>query len=71
MTLYAVEYSGPLNDYQWSIVTIHKSLEGAENAKMEYLNNYGVKVDIPDYRIKEIIISEDSKDIVYDCEKEI
>lgn len=36
MILYSVNYKGPASNYDWSIVTIHKSKESAENTMKRY-----------------------------------
>lgn len=69
MILYAIEYSGPITDDQWSIVTIHKSKESAEDYMDMYINN-NPKNNLPLYRIKEINTFKDN-DIIYDCYEEI
>lgn len=72
MILYAVSYKGELTNDEWSIVTIHKSLEGATKAKEQYENNvrtqYGTLEDCK-YDIKEIDTDID-QDCVYDCDYE-
>lgn len=69
MILYSVNYRGPITSDGWSIVTIHKSLEGAEKAKAQYEqnmkdgNNYNYE-----YRIVEID-TDYPTDCVYDYER--
>ena len=66
MILYSVNYLGPQTNYEWSIVTIHKTLEGAEIARNKYINgqeknnNYDYK-----YCIVEIDTN-DPDDCIYD-----
>lgn len=64
MILYSVNYCGPASSYDWSIVTIHKSEEGAIKAMNQYRRqmdenspNNGVE-----YCIKEI-----DTDVPWDC----
>lgn len=65
MILYAVEYYGELTDWTYSIVTIHTTLEGAEEAKNQYIDNCN-KNNIKDanYCIEEI---DTNKPILKDC----
>lgn len=67
MILYSVNYKGDLSNYEWSIVTIHKSLEGAEKAKSEYERNWTNNRPEADceYRIIEIDTDSES-DCIYD-----
>lgn len=65
MILYSVNYTGPSTNDQWSIVTIHKTLKGAEEAMNRYIENYGEDIDDCEYTIWEIDTDTDS-DIVYD-----
>lgn len=37
MILYSVNYRGPQTSYDWSIVTIHKTFEGAKKAREQYI----------------------------------
>lgn len=39
MILYSTNYKGPLSNDEWSIVSIHKSFEGAEKARKQYIKN--------------------------------
>lgn len=65
MILYAVEYYGELTDWTYSIVTIHTTLEGAEEAKNQYIDNCK-KNNIKDtyYYIEKI---DTDKPILKDC----
>ena len=69
MILYSVNYSGPLSGYEWSIVTIHKSLEGAQQAKDQYEENMKINNGSDcEYRIIEIDTDSQS-DCIYDYDK--
>lgn len=66
MILYSINYKGPITHYEWSIVTIHKSLEGAEKAKVKYENNHENNITSDyEYRIVEIDTDYPS-DCIYD-----
>lgn len=65
MKLYSVNYKGPVSMDEWSIVTIHKTREGAEEAMSSYIENYGENIASCEYTIWEIDTDTDS-DIVYD-----
>lgn len=70
MILYAVSYKGDLTNDERAIVTIHKSLEGANKAKDQYESNvrteYGALENCI-YDIKEIDTDID-QDCIYDCD---
>lgn len=66
MIIYSVNYRGPITNGDWSIVTIHKSLKGAEEAKSQYEENMGHHTDI-DYEYRIVEIDTDSpSDCIYD-----
>lgn len=66
MILYSVNYSGPNSQYEWSIVTIHKSEEGAEKAMNQYKQNCkNNDITNVDYCIIEIDTDSDN-DCIYD-----
>lgn len=67
MILYAVEYNGPNSNYEASIVTIHKTQEGAEKAMESYQEGVKDYAEI-EYRIVEINTDIDD-DIIYDYER--
>lgn len=68
MKLYSVNYRGPLSNNEWSIVTIHKTLESAEAAKHKYTENYH-NSDVYDSEYIIYIIDTDvDDDVVYDYE---
>lgn len=68
MILYSVNYSGPISSYEWSIVTIHKTLEGAKNALEKYIENQKKNGNEAfDYCIIEID-TDSSEDCIFDCE---
>lgn len=64
MILYSVNYNGPNSNYEWSIVTIHKSEEGARKA----MNRYRTDMDKnnPDNGVAYSIIEIDT-DVSWDC----
>lgn len=67
MILYSVHYHGPNSNYEWSIVTIHKTREDAENAMDKYKQNckdIGIENTVK-YCIIEID-TESSDDCIYD-----
>lgn len=67
MILYSVNYYGPNTNYEWSIVTIHKSLEGAEKAKSKYEENWRDNRSEIDYKYRIVEIDTDSPgDCIYD-----
>lgn len=68
MILYSVNYRGALSNDEWSIVTIWKTRERAEEAMSIYENNWS-KVDKhnTEYTIVEIDTDSDN-DCVYDFE---
>lgn len=68
MILYAVEYSGPNSSYEASIVTIHKTQEGAEKAMESYKVNASDYYTDVKYRIVEIDTDIDN-DTIYDYEQ--
>ena len=66
MILYSINYCGPLSNYEWSIVTIYKSLEVAEQDKTRYEENMKSNGGI-DYKYRIIEIDTDSpSDCIYD-----
>lgn len=66
MKLYTVNYKGSITNYEWSIVTIHKTLQSAEKAvKMYNLNWSEHDLDKPKYVIY-VIDTDVDKDIIYD-----
>ena len=69
MILYSVNYRGPVTSGEWSIVTIHKSLEGAEKAKAKYENNHMDNI-YSDYKYRIVEIDTDyPSDCVYDFDR--
>lgn len=69
MILYSVNYLGSETSYDWSIVTIHKTLEGAEKARNQYIQNQE-KNDGKDYEYCIVEIDTDfDSDCIYDCYK--
>lgn len=69
MKLYSVNCKGPLTNDEWSIVTIHRSLKGAEEARKEYIkNNRDNSEDYCEYIIY-IIDTDEESDVIYDCDK--
>ena len=64
MILHSVNYKGPNSNYEWSIVTIHKSEEGARKA----VNQYRTEMDKnnPDNEVEYSIIEIDT-DVPWDC----
>ncbi len=54
MILYAVECNGEITGYDWSIVTIWKNKDDANNAMNIYKRNVQETHASSDYRIKEI-----------------
>lgn len=67
MILYSVNYKGPISSYEWSIVTIHKTIEGANKALERYNHNCEIG-GYTDSEYEIIKIDTDSNDdIIYDC----
>lgn len=64
MILYAVNYCGPSSNYDWSIVTIHKTIEGAKKAMKQYRTN--MDENNPNNGVEYCII-EIYTDSDYDC----
>lgn len=66
MVLYGVNYKGPISSNEWSIVTIHKTEEGANKALKHYNHNCEIN-GITDSKYKIVKIDTDiDSDIVYD-----
>lgn len=69
MILYSVNYKGSLTNDEWSIVTIHKSEEGAKEAMERYESNVATNgVFDVEYKIVEIDTDSDY-DCIYDYDK--
>lgn len=69
MILYSVNYKGDLTNYEWSIVTIHKSREGAKEAVERYESNVATNgIDNTEYKIVEID-TDSYDDCIYDCDR--
>lgn len=67
MILYAINCKSPGTNYEWEVVTIHKTLEGAIEYKEKYEHNCKVSRAYGyEYLISKIDTDIDS-DIVYDC----
>lgn len=64
MILYNVNYRGPLSNNEWSIVSIHKTLEGAKKAREQYLKNNKENNNRDDY---EYCIAKINTDDYNDC----
>ena len=70
MILYSVNYRGHISSGDWSIVTIHKSLEGAEKAKAQYEQNMKDGSNYYDYEYRIVEIDTDyPSDCVYDYDR--
>lgn len=65
MILYSINCKAPITNNEWSIITIHKSLEGAEKAMAYYKRNWGTELDEVKFAIVPINTDIDS-DVVYD-----
>lgn len=66
MKLYSVNYRGSITNNEWAIVTIHKTLESAEDARRKYVKNHQ---DLGSYDVEYIIYVIDTDvdtDVVYD-----
>lgn len=64
MKLYSVNCLGTITNDEWSIVTIHKTLEGAEQAMNQYIKNateYDARLQYTIY----IIDTDIDSDVVY------
>lgn len=67
MILYSVNYKGPISSNEWSIVTIHKTIEGANKALERYNHNCEIG-GYTDSEYKIVKIDTDfNDDIIYDC----
>ena len=64
MILYSVNYRGPLSNHEWSIVSIHKTLEGSEKARNQYISN---NLELHDSLDCEYCIVEINTDTYEDC----
>lgn len=68
MKLYILHYKGELTHDEASIVTIHRTLEGAEKEMDVILKSYNQKGHMPEYFITEIDTDTIDSDIIYDYE---
>ena len=68
MTIYAIHYLGSITNYNWSIVTIHKTREQAEAALAKYIRNYqNNNIELPELKIIEL---DTDTDLIYDCDRD-
>ena len=65
MILHAVHCRGSITNDEWSIVTIHKSREGAVKAMLQYENNCSKEDVDNEYCVYEID-TETPNDCIYD-----
>lgn len=66
MKIYAVEYKGPISDYEWSVVTIWNNKGSAEKEMDRYIFNHREREDPPEFQVKEL---DTDNECIYDYEE--